>query len=277
MGKTIKKVMAVALASLMAVAMFAGCSKNNDAAANDWDYIANKGEMTIGITYFSPMNFKDQNGELTGFETEFAKAVCEKLGVKANFIEIEWAAKETELNSKNIDCIWNGMTIDEDRKANMDIATPYMANKQVMVVKKGNESKYNTAEGIKGASVVAEKGSAGEDVAQGEDFFKEAKYTAVEKQSTALLEVKSGTADVAVIDYVMSIGSIGEGTDFSDLVVIEEKGFAAEEYGIAFRKNSPATLEKVNAAIQELANEGTLNTIAEKYKLQELLLVKANN
>lgn len=277
MGKTIKRVMGVALASLMAVAMFAGCSKKNDAAANDWDYIANKGEMTIGITYFSPMNYKDENGELTGFETEFAKAVCEKLGVKANFIEIEWAAKETELNSKNIDCIWNGMTIDDDRKANMDIATPYMANKQVMVVKKGNESKYNTPEGIKGASVVAEKGSAGEDVAQGEDFFKEAKYTAVEKQSTALLEVKSGTADVAIIDYVMSIGSIGEGTDFSDLVVIEEKGFAAEEYGIAFRKNSPATLEKVNAAIQELANEGTLNTIAQKYKLQELLLIKANN
>lgn len=277
MGKTIKRLMGVALASLMAVAMFAGCSKNNDAAANDWDYIANKGEMTIGITYFSPMNYKDENGELTGFETEFAKAVCEKLGVKANFIEIEWAAKETELNSKNIDCIWNGMTIDDERRTNMDIATPYMANKQVMVVKKGNESKYNTAEGIKGASVVAEKGSAGEDAAQGEDFFKEAKYTAVEKQSTALLEVKSGTADVAIIDYVMSIGSIGEGTDFSDLVVIEEKGFAAEEYGIAFRKNSPATLEKVNAAIQELANEGTLNTIAQKYKLQELLLIKANN
>lgn len=106
------------------------------ATDSDWSYIKNKGELIIGITYFAPMNYEDENGELIGFETEFAKAVCEVLGVKAKFQEINWSAKETELASKNIDCIWNGMTITEEREENMSITIPYMQNKQVMIVKK---------------------------------------------------------------------------------------------------------------------------------------------
>ena len=94
-----------------------------------------KGELIIGITYFAPMNYLNDNQELVGFETEFAKAVCEKLGVNAKFQEISWNAKETELAAKNIDCIWNGMTITEERLENMSISIPYMENKQVKVVK----------------------------------------------------------------------------------------------------------------------------------------------
>ena len=90
----------------MCVSLFAGCAEQKE----DWAYIEDKGELIIGITLFAPMNYKDAEGELTGFETEFAKAVCEELGLKAKFQVIEWSAKETELNSKNIDCIWNGMT-----------------------------------------------------------------------------------------------------------------------------------------------------------------------
>ncbi len=102
---------------------------------SDWEYIKNKGELVIGITYFAPMNYENEAGELVGFETEFAKAVCEVLGVTAKFQEINWSAKETELAAKNIDCIWNGMTITEEREENMSITIPYMANKQVMIVK----------------------------------------------------------------------------------------------------------------------------------------------
>ena len=102
---------------------------------SDWAYIQNKGKMIIGITYFAPMNYKDEAGELIGFETEFAKAVCELLGVEAEFQVIDWNTKEVELNAKNIDCIWNGMTITEERATNMSISIPYMTNKQVKVVK----------------------------------------------------------------------------------------------------------------------------------------------
>lgn len=274
-----KKILALILAAMMLTCLFAGCDKapeNNDVlsdggdvtATSDADYIMEKGEMVIGITLFAPMNYYEGE-KLIGFETEFAEAVCEKIGVTPKFQEINWDAKEIELNAKNIDCIWNGMTITDERKANMEISNPYMANKQVMVVKKDNAAKY--AEGVLGASVVAEAGSAGEEIATSEEFFKDAAFTPVDSMAKALLDVASGTADVAIVDYVASIGSIGEGTDFADLVVVAEREFSPEEYGIAFRKGSDmATV--ANNTIAELIADGTLDTIAAKYKLADLLI-----
>ena len=288
-----KKIIALLMAGMMTASVFAGCgaaetgssgsstdssgstdssSETSDTA--DWDYIKNKGKMTIGITYFEPMNYKDDNGELTGFETEFATAVCAELGVTPEFQEINWDSRELELNANTIDCIWNGMTITDERKENMDISVPYMENKQVMVCRAEDVEKYSTADGLDGANVVAEAGSAGEDVAKGNEYFSKAKYASVSAQSTALFEVKSGTSDIAVIDYVMSIGTLAEGTDFSDLKVVEAQSFEPEQYGIAFRKNSPETLKNVNAAIQKLADNGKLKEIADKYNLGDLILVK---
>lgn len=276
-----KKIIALLLAVTLTAALFVGCSGSNQAssgsnsneAAGDWSYIADKGELVIGITYFEPMNYKDDKGELTGFETEFAQAVCEKLGVKAKFQKIDWDSKEVELNAKTIDCIWNGMTITDERKENMGISTAYMENKQVMVTKKANADKYTKADALKGATVVAEKKSAGEEVAKGDEFFKQANYLGVDSQAKALLEVKSGTADIAIIDYVMSIGTLSDGSDYADLGVVDEKSFSPEQYGIAVRKNDKETLKKINDAIDAVANDGTLKKIAEKYDLEDLLLV----
>lgn len=279
-----KKILALLMAGAMTAAAFAGCgtasnTDSKDASAvdaadgSDWDYISSKGTMTIGITYFEPMNYKDADGKLTGFETEFATAVCDELGVTPDFQEIEWETKELELNAKTIDCIWNGLTITDERQQTMDISTPYMENKQVMVVKAENVDKFSTAEGVAGASVVAEAGSAGEEVAQGNDFFKDANYLAVDAQSKALLEVKSGTADIALIDYVMSIGTLREGSDYSDLAVVEAQSFAPEQYGIAFRKGGD-TCAKVNEAITKVVASGKLDEIAEKYNLKDLLIAK---
>ncbi|MBE7056532.1 MAG: transporter substrate-binding domain-containing protein [Ruminococcaceae bacterium] len=265
-----KKVLALILTLLMVVGCFTGCGEEAK-DQTDWEYIQEKGEMVVGITYFSPMNYLDEEGNLTGFETEFAEAVAEKLGVKVKFQVIEWKLKETELNSKNIDCIWNGMTIDDDRKANMEITIPYMNNKQVLVTKAENADTYNSVLGLNGANVVAEEGSAGETVATTDETFAGSNFTPVGAQSDVLLEIKSGTSDAGIIDYVMSIGSIGEGTDYADLVAVDSMSFAPEEYGVAFRKGSDAA-EKVNEAMRELAKDGTLNTIATKYKLQDLSL-----
>lgn len=280
-----KKLLALLMAGLMAATVFAGCGnsassnssdKSSSASSDgDWAYIKDKGELVIGITYFEPMNYLDENGELTGFETEFATKVCDQLGVKPKFQKIDWDSKEVELNAKTIDCIWNGLTITDERKENMDISTAYMENKQVLVTKAENADKYTSAEALSGATVVAEKKSAGEEVAQSGDFFKQATYVSVDSQAKALLEVKSGTADIAVIDYVMSIGTLKDGSDYSDLSVIEDKSFAPEQYGVALRKNSTETLTKLNDAMQALADNGELEEIADKYNLKDLLLIKA--
>ncbi len=282
-----KKFTAVMLSALMAAAALTGCSggsgsSNADTKTNtsqtssaDWDYIKNKGELIIGITYFEPMNYKDDSGKLTGFETEFAESVCKELGVKPVFQKIDWDSKEVELKSKTIDCIWNGLTITDERKSNMDISVPYMENKQVMVTKKENAEKFKKAENLKEATVVAEKKSAGEDVAKEDEFFKNAKYISVDSQAKALLEVKSGTADIAIIDYVMSIGTLSSGSDYSDLQVVEGKDFAPEQYGVAIRKDSTETLKKLNEAMQKVSDDGTLDKIGKKYNLDSLLILKS--
>lgn len=231
-------------------------------------------ELIIGITYFRPMNYKDDNGKLVGFETEFAEAVCAELGMKPKFQEIDWEAKVSELNGKTIDCIWNGMTIDDDRRAAMAISTPYMKNKQVLVVKTEKLSEFTAETDLTGKTLVAEKGSAGETAAKTEDYLKCATYTGVTSQTTALMEVKSGTADACVIDYVTALGSIGEDTDFTDLSIVTALTFGEEEqYGIAFRKGDTELVDKVNAAIATLAENGKLEEIAKKYKLEDYLLV----
>ena len=233
-------------------------------------------ELIIGITYFAPMNYKDKDGKLIGFETEFAEAVCKEIGMKPKFQEIDWEAKESELNGKTIDCIWNGMTITDDRKENMAISMPYMKNKQVLVVKAENLAQYTADADLTGKTLVAEKKSAGETAAQTDAYLAKADYTGVDKMATALMEVKSGTADACVIDYVTALGSIGEGTDYDNLVVVESLSFGDEEqYGIAFRKGEADAelVLKVNAAIAKLAEEGTLYEIAKKYNLQDYLLV----
>lgn len=236
----------------------------------DWAYIENKGTMVIGITYFEPMNYLDDQGKLTGFETEFAEVVCEKLGVQPEFQEINWSSKEIELSAKKIDCIWNGMTIDDERKANMSISQPYMQNTQVLIAKAENAEAL--AASVDGKNIVAEAGSAGETVTTGEDFFANANFTPVDTQAKALMEVAAGTADGCVVDYVLSIGMIGDGTDFANLVLVEGRSFGDEEYGIAFRKEDTETTKKINDAIAELIESGELQTIADKYKLGDRLI-----
>ena len=234
---------------------------------SDLAYVTENGKMLVGITIYEPMNYYDEAGELTGFDTEFAQAVCEKMGLEAEFVEINWDTKEVELAAKSIDCIWNGMTITEDRLANMSISDPYVKNAQVIVVKA--DSEVTATADLAGKTVVAEMGSAGEAQVIGEDAdagLAEAEYVGVAKQTDCLMEIKAGTADAAVLDWTLAKSMVGEGTDFADLKILEGVELATEEYGIAFRQGSDVTAA-VNAAIAELVADGTLPALAEKYGL----------
>ena len=233
----------------------------------DATYIEGNGKLVVGITIYEPMNYFDDAGNLTGFDTEFAEAVCAKLGLEPEFVEINWDTKEIELNAKSIDCIWNGMTITPDRAANMSISLPYVKNAQVIVVK-ADSAVASTAD-LVGKTVVAEIGSAGEAQIDGEDAdanLAQAEYIGMTKQTDCLMEVKAGTADAAVLDWTLAMSMVGEGTDFADLKMVEGVELATEEYGIAFRQGSDFTA-KVDAAAKELVADGTLPELAEKYGL----------
>ena len=250
-----------------------GDNSSVDAADSDWAKIESNGTMKIGITYFEPMNYFDDNGELTGFETEFATAVCEKLGVTPEFVEINWDSKIMELQAQTIDCIWNGMTITPELQEALTISDPYIKNYQVVVIRSDNADVYTSTADLVGKTVEAEAGSAGEAAIIGEgadESLKQAEYISAAKQTDTLLEVKTGAADAAVLDFVLAGAMVGQG-DYSDLMIIPDLQLSVEEYGVGFRKDSDAA-EKVNEAMQALIEDGTLNTLAEKYDWAELLL-----
>ena len=273
-----KKVLAVMLAMLIAVMTFAfaGCGKNDTAnnkgtekpaAESDLAYVKEKGKLVIGVTDFDPMDYKE-NGEWTGFDVEYGKAVCAKLGVTPEFKEIDWDSKEMSLKTKEIDCIWNGMTITDAIKEAADVTGAYMYNYQVIVVK--DNKTFNSIASLEGKTVVAEQGSAGETAAK-EDAVLSKNYKPVRSQADALLQVKSGQADACVIDHIMADEMLSEGKSYSDLSTIESVKLGEESYGIAFRTGSDivAEVDKISA---ELFENGTMQQIAEKYDLTESLV-----
>ena len=263
-----KKIAALLMATLMMALAFAGCAKPaaEPAADSDWAYIQGNGEMVIGITEYAPMNYYDDAGNLIGFDTEYAEAVCAELGVTPKFVVINWDTKEMELEAKNIDCIWNGFTITEERKAALEFTDPYVKNMQVVVIKADNAASYVDTASLSGANLVAEMGSTGESSIADDENLSKANYVGVSKMADALLEVKAGTADAAVIDYVMAKAMVGEGTDYADLMIVEGVELAYEEYGVGFRKGSDAAAA-VNEATAALIESGALPEIAAKYGL----------
>ena len=233
-----------------------------ETAASDLDYIKEKGKMVIGYTVYEPMNYTDADGNFTGFDTELATAVCEKLGVEPEFVEINWDTKVVELDAKSIDCIWNGMTLTDDIMANTATTKAYAKNAQVVVVKDGTD--YSSTADLVGKTVVAETGSAGEAAIEGDENLAQADYVSKSVQTDCLMEVAAGTADAAVLDLTLANAMIGEGTDYASLKIVDELN--AEEYGVAFRKDSD-TAAAVDAVFDELKADGTMQALADKYDL----------
>ncbi|MBQ9544923.1 MAG: transporter substrate-binding domain-containing protein [Clostridia bacterium] len=255
-----KKLLFLVLCALMLVSlagMFASCSE--------------KKTVTVGYTIYAPMNFVDDNGKLVGFDTELAEKVFANLGYEVMFKEIKWENKYTDLASGNINCIWNGFTAntsDDDgvaRADKVDFSYNYMENKQVVVVK---DASITAAADLAGKIGVAESGSAGEEYAKG---FEGATVKGVTKQTDALLEVNTGSADFAVLDAQLANNYVGKG-DYAALKVVDALTSDVEYYAIGFKKGSDLTA-KVNGQLEKLAADGTIRALAEKYGVENTVLL----
>lgn len=253
-----KKIIALTMALMLALSCFAGCKLDaNNGLIED--------TVIVGYTLYEPMNYKDDSGKLVGFDTELAEAVFEKMGYEVIFQEIVWDAKYTELESGAIDCIWNGFTAntaDEDgvaRAEKVDFSYNYMENQQVVVV--NADAGIAGAEDLAGKIGAVEGGSAGQTYA--EETFADAEITTFTNQVDCLLEVKAGSCDFAVLDMQLANSYCGQG-DYENLIVLENLSSNVEFYAIGFAKGSELTA-KVNAALEELAADGTIAELAEKY------------
>ena len=253
-----KKLFAMILTLALTLACFAGCAPETD---SDLAYVKDKGVLVVGITDYAPMDYKDENGEWTGFDAEFARLVAAELGVEVQFQLIDWGKKFFELESKEIDAIWNGMTITDEVLLNTSCSDPYVVNAQVVVMNADTAAGYTTPESLAGLTFAVEDESAGEGALV--DAGIEG-YIEVLDQATALMEVAAGTADACVIDITMANAMTGEGTGYPNLAVA--MSLTEEEYGIGFRKDSDLTAA-VNEIMAKFKADGTLQALADKYNL----------
>ena len=289
-----KKMIALLLAALMVLSMAACASKTADttpaadaaqtdasadttepadtadaaepaAEETDLAYIQNKGTLVIGITDFEPMDYKDADGNWIGFDADMAKAFAESLGVTAEFVEIDWDNKILELDSKTIDCVWNGMTLTAEVTSSMECSNAYCNNAQVVIVPADKAADYQTVESCKDLVFAAEAGSAGEAELTALGY----NVTPVKAQSDALMEVAAGTSDAAVIDSLMAAAMVGEGTGYSALTYT--CGLNSEEYGVGFRKGSDLA-QKLNDFFKASYDDGTMLKIAETYGVQAAII-----
>lgn len=256
-----KKMFTLVLAILMVASLFTACGAAK-APETDLSYIKDKGKLVVGITDYAPMDYKDDNGEWTGFDAEFAQLFAKDLGVECEFYVIaDWGKKFMELDTKQIDAVWNGMTITEEAKLNSNVSNPYVVNAQVVVMKADVVADYDYMESLNGLTIAVENGSAGQDAASA---ITGATIVPLQDQGAALLEVKAGTADACVIDITMAYAMTGEGTDYADLAA--GISLTEELYGVSFRKDSDVTAV-FNDFMAKIKADGTLQALADKYDL----------
>ena len=258
-----KKLFTLILAMLMVLSLFAACGAKAPAAPEtDLAAIKSKGKLIVGITDYAPMDYKDENGNWTGFDAEFAQLFAKELGVECEFYVIaDWSKKFMELETKQIDAVWNGMTISEDATSNSSVSNPYVINAQVVVMKADAVANYTTTDSMAGLTIAVENGSAGQDAA---NAIAGANVVPLQDQGAALLEVKAGTADACVIDITMANAMTGEGTDYADLAA--GISLTEELYGVSFRKDSDVTAA-FNDFMAKIKADGTLQALADKYAL----------
>ena len=246
----------------------ASSASGSQTAASDVDYVKEKGTLIVGITDFAPMDYKAEGSdEWIGFDADMAKAFAESLGVEVEFLEINWDNKALELENKGVDAVWNGMTLTDDVKALMATSDPYCLNGQVVVLSADVADQYQTAESLSGLSFAVENGSAGMEQAEAAGLD----YVAMDTQAKALMEVASGTSDAAIIDLLMAVAMVGEGTSYPDLTYTVQ--LSSDEYGVGFRKGSDLA-EAFSSFWKEAYDAGTVMEIAEKYGIQDVMIEK---
>lgn len=258
-----KKLFAFILSCTMVLSLAACGGKDKD--DSDLAYVKDKGVLTVGITDFEPMDYKDADDEWIGFDADMAKAFAESLGVDVEFVEIDWDNKVMELDGKTIDCVWNGMTLTDEVTSAMECSNAYCNNAQVVIVPADKADDYQDKDSLKGLSFAVEAGSAGEKEVTALNL----ECTPVKAQADALMEVAAGTSDAAVIDSLMAAAMVGEGTGYEDLTYTV--GLNSEEYGVGFRKGSDLA-EALNKFFADSYKDGSLVKCAEKYKVQAALI-----
>ena len=269
------KKISLAVFAMMMVAMlavFAGCSSSSDtnsgtadsgtAQDNSLQNVLDKGTLVLGLDdSFPPMGFRDENNNIVGFDIDVATEVANRMAVELKLQPIEWSTKEMELNTGSVDCLWNGLSIDDERKQAMDLSEPYMTNRMVLVVL--NDSEYTDQASLAGKTIGVQNGSTAEKILEESDFSKTIGNTIGFKDNvTAFMELETKGIDAIFMDEVVANYAItSQNKDFKVL----EDGLTEEEYAVGFKKGNTALKNEVQKYIDEMKADGTMTQISEKW------------
>jgi len=262
----LKKFVTILLCAFFGIGMvFSGGKSDGKAAGGDnsLQNILNKKKFVLGLDdSFPPMGFRNENNEIVGYDIDLAKEAAKRIGVELVCQPIDWNAKEQELNTGEIDCIWNGFTITDERKQNILFTPPYLKNAQVIVVKQN--SPVNTLKDLAGKIAGTQAGSSSVDALNDAPDFKASLKKVVEYKDflTALMDLDVGGIDAVVIDLVLANDNINRsGKPFRIL----KETLGEEQFGIGFRKNDKALADKVWETLLSMAKDGTVAKISTKW------------
>ncbi len=273
-----KKLLVLLSVMVLLIGTFAmtGCGGSEEATAEDnsWAYIEEKGNLVVGLDdTFAPMGFRDEAGELVGFDIDLANAVGEELGVEVTFQPINWDSKEMELESKNIDCIWNGMSATPERMESMSLSYKYLNNKIVVMALDENVAvaaaedlvNYNVGTQADSAALETMKADAGWDA------FAE-NVTEYKTYDQALMDMQAGRIDCIVVDQVL-----GEykNSKLQDKMIVCDYNFGDDYYAIGFRAGETELTNKVNDAIKALIDNGTAAEISNDWFGKDIVVFEA--
>lgn len=262
--RLMKKGLAVSLVTVMALGMVACGAKEDKTTTSAMD----KDEIVLGFdNTFVPMGFKNDNGDYEGFDIELAQEVGKKMNKTIKLQPIDWKMKETELNSGNVDLLWNGYSITEERKEKVAFSKPYMKNRQAIITLKDSDIK--TKADLSGKKVAAQDQSSAVDaIGKAKDDFKE--LVTFPTNDEALRDLESGRVDAVVADEILARYYIKLKGEEKYEVLNED--FGDEEYGIGMRKDDTKLQEALNKALEEVIADGKAAEISNKWFGEDIVL-----
>jgi polar amino acid transport system substrate-binding protein len=225
--------------------------------------------IVIGLDdHFPPMGFRDDKGEIVGFDIDLAREAGKRLGLEVTFKPIDWSAKEAELNGKRIDVLWDGLTITEERKATILFTKPYLENRQIIVV--AGKSPITTKAGLADKVVGVQDGSSAVDAiakdAETAKTIKELKQFS--DNVTALMDLSAGRLDAIVVDEI--VGRYYTAKKPDEYRVLEDN-FGAEEYGVGTRKEDAELVGKIDKALDDMKADGSAAAISTQWFGKDIL------
>ena len=269
---------AVSMAAMMALA---GCGSSDSSSTADTSKAASgedtslqkvldNGKLVLGLdATFKPMGYTDENDNIVGFDIDCAEEVCSRLGIKLEPYGVNWDTKEIDLDTGTIDCIWNGLSVSDERKKVMLTSDAYMTNEMVFVV--NSDSDIKTLADLSGKTVDVQNGSTAQEILEASDVGKTVTVSQIGTNVEALNQLEMNMCDAVFLDSVVAEYEIS--TSGKAFRILDE-GLEPEEYAIGFRLGDQALCDKIYGTLKEMKADGKLAEISTKWFGKDVTTVK---